>query len=102
MPSRVPFAPCLGCMVMHHRSKSVLRFAGIIVGLGFVVVGVKWTGVHPIREALSKVGGNIAWMFLASAAGTAVAAIPWRQLLPEWLRPSWSATLASRVGASGL
>jgi hypothetical protein len=89
-------------MVMHHRSKSVLRFVGIIVGLVFVVAGVKWTGVGAIREALSRVGANIAWLFAAYAAGTAVAAIPWRKLLPPRLRPSWGATVASRFAASGV
>jgi hypothetical protein len=89
-------------MVMHHRSKSVLRVVGVIVGLGFVVVGVKWTGVAAIRAAMSQVGGNIGWLFAAYAAGTAVAAIPWRRLLPPWLHPSWGATLASRFAASGL
>jgi hypothetical protein len=89
-------------MVMLHRSKSVLRVAGVIVGLAFVVVGIRWTGLGAIREALSRVGGNIAWLFAAYAAGTAVAAIPWRTLLPPWLRPSWGATLASRFAASGL
>ena len=89
-------------MVMHHRSKNVLRVAGIIVGLACVVVGVKWTGVGAIRAALSQVGGNIAWMFVAYTAGTAVAAVPWRELLPLWLRPSWGATLTSRFAASGV
>lgn len=89
-------------MLMHHRSKNVLRVAGIIVGLACVVVGVRWTGVGAIRAALSRAGGNIAWMFVAYAAGTAVAAIPWRQLLPPWLRPSWGATLTSRFAASGV
>ena len=55
-----------------------------------------------IRAALSRVGGNIAWLFVAYAAGTAVAAVPWRGLLPLWLRPSWGATLASRFAASGV
>jgi hypothetical protein len=89
-------------MVMHHRSKNVLRVAGIFVGLACVVVGVKWTGVGAIRAALSQVGGNIAWMFVAYTAGTAVAAVPWRELLPVWLRPSWGATLTSRFAASGV
>jgi hypothetical protein len=89
-------------MVMHHRSKSVLRVAGVIVGLAFVVVGVKWTGAAAIRAAMSQVGGNIVWLFAAYTAGTAVAAIPWRRLLPPWLQPSWGATLASRFAASGL
>jgi lysylphosphatidylglycerol synthase-like protein len=89
-------------MVMRHRSKNVLRVAGIIVGLACVVVGVKWTGIGAIRAALSQVGGNIAWMFVAYTAGTAVAAVPWRELLPLWLRPSWGATLTSRFAASGV
>jgi hypothetical protein len=89
-------------MVMHQRGKSVLRVAGIAVGLVFVVLGVKWTGIGAIRKALSQVGANIAWMFAAYAAGTAVAAVPWRKLLPLWMRPSWGATLASRFAASGL
>jgi hypothetical protein len=63
---------------------------------------VKWTGVDAIHKALSQVGVNIAWMFVAYAAGTAVAAVPWRKLLPVWLRPSWGATLASRFAASGI
>jgi hypothetical protein len=87
---------------MNRRLKSVLRAAGVVLGLGAVVVGVKWTGVAAIRKALSQVGGNIAWMFVAYAAGTAVAAVPWRRLLPDWLRPSWGATLASRFAASGV
>jgi len=89
-------------MMMTHRSKSVLRVAGIVVGLGVVVLGVKWTGVGAIRRAMSQVGANIVWMFAAYAAGTAVAALPWRRLFPTWLRPSWGATLASRFAASGL
>jgi len=89
-------------MMMRHRSKNVLRVAGIIVGLACVVVGVRWTGVDAIRAALSRVGGNIAWLFVAYAAGTAVAAVPWRGLLPLWLRPSWGATLTSRFAASGV
>jgi len=48
------------------------------------------------------VGLNIVWMFAAYAAGTAVAALPWRRLFPTLLRPSWGATLASRFAASGL
>lgn len=87
---------------MHHRSKSVLRVVGILVGLAVVVVGVKWTGIGAIRAALSRVGVNIGWMFAAYAAGTAVAAAPWRKLLPRWSRPSWSATIASRFAASGI
>src|SRR5262245_49229338 len=90
-------------MMMHHRSKSVLRVVGILLGLAVVVVGVKWTGVGAIRDALSRVGVNIAWMFAAYAAGTAVAAFPWRRLFPrQEERPSWGATLASRFAASGL
>jgi len=90
---------------MHRRfrvKKSVLRVAGIVVGLAAVVVGVKWTGVAAIHKALSQVGVNIAWMFVAYAAGTAVAAAPWRKLLPGAQRPSWGATLASRFAASGV
>src|SRR5262245_52585619 len=92
-------------MLMHRlsaRSKFLLRGAGIALGLAAVIVGVKWTGVAAIHKALSQVGVNIAWMFVAYAAGTAVAAIPWRKLLPAWLRPSWGATLASRFAASGV
>lgn len=88
--------------MMHHRSKSVLRVVGILLGLAFVIVGVKWTGVGAIRAALSRVGVNIAWMFAAYAAGTAVAAFPWRRLFPRPERPSWGATIASRFAASGL
>jgi hypothetical protein len=89
-------------MMMHHRSKSVLRVVGILLGLAVVVVGVKWTGVGAIRDALSRVGANIVWMFAAYAAGTAVAAFPWRRLFPNQQRPSWGATLTSRFAASGL
>jgi hypothetical protein len=98
-------------MMMRRRSsearrlptrKTVLRVAGVVVGLVVVVVGVKWTGVSAIRQALSRVGANIAWMFAAYAAGTAVAAVPWRTLLPLWSRPAWGATVASRFAASGL
>src|SRR4051812_27299379 len=89
-------------MMMHHRSKSIFRVVGVVFGLGFIVAGVKWTGVDAIRAALSRVGLNIAWMFVAYAAGTAVAAIPWRELFPAADRPSWGATLTSRFAASGL
>jgi hypothetical protein len=65
-------------------------------------VGVKWTGVDAIHKALSQVGANITWMFAAYAAGTAVGAVPWRELLPAWARPSWGATLTSRFAASGI
>ncbi len=88
--------------MMHHRSKSVLRVVGIVLGLAVVIVGVKWTGVGAIRAALSRVGVNIAWMFAAYAAGTAIAAFPWRELFPVPARPSLGATLASRFAASGL
>lgn len=84
------------------HAKIWLRVAGITLGLAFVVVGVHWTGVGAIRKALSQVGVNITWMFAAYAAGTAVAALPWRRLFPLWLRPSWGATLTSRFAASGL
>ena len=87
---------------MHRRLKTSLRGAGIALGLGAVVVGVKWTGVDAIHKALSRVGPNIAWMFAAYAAGTAVGAVPWRKLLPDWARPSWGATLTSRFAASGI
>ena len=87
---------------MHRRLKSVLRAAGVVLGLAAVVVGVKWTGVDAIRKALAQVGANITWMFVAYAAGTAVAAAPWRKLLPGSLRPSWGATFASRFAASGV
>jgi hypothetical protein len=89
-------------MLMHHRSKSILRVVGIVLGLAFVIVGVKWTGVGAIRAALGRVGLNITWMFAAYAAGTAVAAVPWRELFPAADRPSWGATLTSRFAASGL
>src|SRR4051812_29670216 len=89
-------------MVMHRRWKTALRGAGIALGLGTVVVGVKWTGIDAIHKALSQVGPNIAWMFVAYTAGTAVGAVPWRQLLPDWARPSWGATLTSRFAASGI
>jgi hypothetical protein len=89
-------------MVMHRRWKTTLRGAGIALGLGAVVVGVKWTGVAAIHHALSQVGPNIAWMFVAYAAGTAVGAVPWRKLLPDGARPSWGATLTSRFAASGI
>ena len=88
--------------VMRHRLKTVLRVVGIVLGLAVVVVGVKWTGVGAIRAALSRVGVNIGWMFAAYAAGTAVAAVPWRRLFPRHERPSWGATLTSRFAASGL
>jgi hypothetical protein len=89
-------------MVMNRRWKLPLRIGGIVLGFAAVVVGVKWTGVGAIRKALSQVGVNIAWMFAAYAAGTAVAALPWRKLFPTWLRPSWGATFVSRFAASGL
>jgi hypothetical protein len=89
-------------MLMHRRLKTSLRGAGIALGVGAVVVGVKWTGVDAIHKALSQVGPNIAWMFAAYAAGTAVGAVPWRKLLPDWARPSWGATLTSRFAASGI
>jgi hypothetical protein len=89
-------------MLMNRHLKLVLRVAGIALGIAFVVIGVKWTGVGAIRKALSQVGGNIVWMFAAYAAGTAVAAAPWRKLFPDWLRPSWGATLLSRFAASGV
>jgi hypothetical protein len=89
-------------MVMRHRKRLVLRIAGVALGLAVVAIGVKWTGVGAIRKALSQVGVNIAWMFAAYAAGTAVAAVPWRKLFPHWLRPSWGATLVSRFAASGI
>jgi hypothetical protein len=89
-------------MVMRHTSKVILRIAGIALGVAFVVVGVRWTGVGAIKKALSQVGANIGWMFAAYAAGTAVAAVPWRRLFPDWLRPSWGATLTSRFAASGV
>src|SRR4029077_2277207 len=81
---------------------SVLRVVGVLVGIVATVVGVKWTGVGAIRDALSRAGGNIAWMFAAYAAGTAVGAIPWRALLPGPARPTWNATVTSRFAASGL
>ena len=87
---------------MQRRSRSVLRVVGITLGLVATVVGVKWTGVGAIRNALSRVGGNIAWMFAAYAAGTLVGAIPWRALLPRSSRPTWNATITSRFAASGL
>jgi hypothetical protein len=87
---------------MQRRSRSVLRVVGITLGLVATVVGVKWTGVGAIRQALSRVGGNIAWMFAAYAAGTVVGAIPWRALLPRPARPTWNATITSRFAASGL
>ena len=87
---------------MHRRLKTSLRGAGIALGLGAVVVGVKWTGVDAIHKALSQVGANITWMFAAYTAGTAVGAVPWRKLLPDWARPSWGATLTSRFAASGI
>jgi hypothetical protein len=89
-------------MVMDRRFKTSLRGAGIALGLGAVVVGVKWTGVDAIHKALSQVGANITWMFAAYAAGTAVGAVPWRKLLPGWARPSWGATVTSRFAASGI
>jgi lysylphosphatidylglycerol synthase-like protein len=89
-------------MVMHRRSKSVLQVGGIALGVVVAVVGVKWTGLGAIREALSQVGANIGWMFAAYTAGTAVAAVPWRKLIPVEARPSWGATLTSRFAASGL
>src|SRR5262245_7376860 len=88
-------------MVM-SKSKLLLRVAGCVVGIACVVVGGKWTGIGAIRQALSQGGANTAWMCAAYAAGTAVAAVPWRRLLPLSIRPSWGATLASRFAASGL
>ena len=71
--------------------------------LRVVVVGVKWTGVGAIRAALSRVGVNIVWMFAAYAAGTAVAAIPWRELFPASARVRRGARRStSRFAASGL
>jgi hypothetical protein len=89
-------------MVMHRRWKPLLRTLGIALGVVAAVVGVKWTGVAAIHQALSQVGVNIAWMFVAYAAGTAVGAIPWRKLLPDRARPSWGATVTSRFAASGI
>ncbi|HEY7376841.1 MAG TPA: lysylphosphatidylglycerol synthase domain-containing protein [Polyangia bacterium] len=74
----------------------------MVVGFAAVAIGVKWTGVGAIRKALSQVGGNIVWMFAAYAAGTAVAAVPWRKLFPRWRQPSWGATVTSRFAASGI
>src|SRR6187549_621959 len=62
-------------MMMHHRSKSVLRVVGILLGLVVVVVGVKWTGVGAIRAALSRVGVNIAWMIALISAVVIMAAV---------------------------
>jgi len=87
---------------MNRRWKPLLRTLGIALGVVAAVAGVKWTGVAAIHQALSQVGVNIAWMFVAYAAGTAVGAIPWRKLLPYEARPSWGATVTSRFAASGI
>ena len=113
MSPRFKWEPSKGSPTLPRRSaaskarrlptrKSILRVAGITLGVVATVVGVRWTGVGAIRDALSRVGANIAWMFAAYAAGTAVAAFPWRELLPHRSRPSWNATITSRFAASGL
>ncbi len=67
-----------------------------------MALAIQRTGVGALRAELTHVGCKIIWLFLAYAAGTAVAAIPWRLLLPPANRPSWGATLVGRFAASGI
>jgi hypothetical protein len=87
---------------MRSRTRSALRWVAWVVGVGLVALAVERTGVGALRAELAQVGWNIAWLFLAYAAGTAVAAIPWRLLLPPAARPGWGPTLQGRFAAAGL
>src|SRR4051812_15015969 len=87
---------------MRSRTRSALRGAAWVMGIGLVALAVQRTGVGALRAELTQVGCKIIWLFLAYAAGTAVAAIPWRLLLPSPIRPSWGATLMGRFAAAGI
>ena len=65
-------------------------------------LAIQRTGVGALRAELTHVGCKIIWLFLAYAAGTAVAAIPWRLLLPPAARPGWGSTLMGRFAAAGI
>ena len=87
-------AACLGCMLMHRRLKTTLRGAGIALGLGAVVVGVKWTGVDAIHKALVA-GRRRTSRGCSSPTRQGPRSPPFRgaSCCPTALRPSWGATL---------
>jgi len=87
---------------MRDRTRSVVRGAAWVIGIGLVGIAVQRTGVGALRAELAQVGCKILWLFLAYAAGTAVAAVPWRLLLPTEARPGWGATLMGRFAAAGI
>src|SRR6478609_6497635 len=87
---------------MRDRTRSVVRGAAWVIGIGLVGIAVQRTGVGALRAELAQVGCKILWLFLAYAAGTAVAAVPWRLLLPTEARPGWGPTLMGRFAAAGI
>jgi glycosyltransferase 2 family protein len=87
---------------MRDRTRSVVRGAAWVIGIGLVGIAIQRTGVGALRTELAQVGCKILWLFLAYAAGTAVAAVPWRLLLPTEARPGWGATLMGRFAAAGI
>jgi hypothetical protein len=70
--------------------------------VGLVAFAIQRTGLGALRAELAQVRGKIIWLFLAYAAGTAVAAIPWRLLLAPAARPGWGPTLLGRFAAAGI
>jgi hypothetical protein len=87
---------------MRDRTRSVVRGAAWVIGISLVAIAVQRTGVGALRAELAQVGCKILWLFLAYAAGTAVAAVPWRLLLPTEARPGWGPTLMGRFAAAGI
>jgi hypothetical protein len=87
---------------MRDRTRSVVRGAAWVIGIGLVGIAVQRTGIGALRAELGQVGCKILWLFLAYAVGTAVAAVPWRLLLPTEARPGWGPTFMGRFAAAGI
>ncbi|HET6283295.1 MAG TPA: lysylphosphatidylglycerol synthase transmembrane domain-containing protein, partial [Polyangia bacterium] len=87
---------------MRGRTTLVIRWTAWGLGLGLIALLIHRVGLATVRDELARVGPKIVWMFAAYAAGTALGAVPWRQLMPDAARPTWGAVVSSRFAASGI
>lgn len=89
-------------MACRDRVRSLLPLFGWLAGAGVLVLLVSRVGWRRVEEAFAHVGANLLWLLAAYAAGTILAGLPWRQLMPRETRPSIAGAVLSRFCAAGL
>lgn len=86
---------------MIRNSAGRTRLLLLLLGVALIVVLALRIGPRAIAERFSSVGPEVLWLAVPYVAGSVIGAFPWIWLLGDGPRPSLSATIKSRLAASG-